>query len=129
MTPESADSRPVTGAILQKVVIVNGSEDTLEWLEPSLEPGGYEIFYLDDVREAYSRIRDLGANLVVLCTRIEDADAFQFLTMMKLDEQTRPIPVQTFTTEWEGQVLADDLPEFAEPEPEARTARRWFSRN
>ena len=129
MTPQLADITPVPAAVLQKIVIVNGSEDTLEWLEPSLGSGGYEVFYLDDVREAYSRIRDLGPDMVVLCARIEDADAFQFLTMLKLDAQTRPIPVQTFTTEWEGQVLAEDLPEFAEPEPDERVARRSFSRN
>ena len=35
--------------------------------------------------------------------RIDDADGFQVLSMLKLDEETRGIPVLTYTTEYEGQ--------------------------
>jgi CheY-like chemotaxis protein len=41
-------------------------------------------------------------NLVVLCVRTDDADGFQVLTMLKLDEETRGIPVVTYTTETDG---------------------------
>jgi PleD family two-component response regulator len=42
-------------------------------------------------------------NLVILCTRIEELDGFQLLTMLKLDPTTSEIPVLTYTTEHEGQ--------------------------
>jgi CheY-like chemotaxis protein len=40
---------------------------------------------------------------VILCTRIEELDGFQLLTMLKLDPDTSDIPVLTYTTEHEGQ--------------------------
>ena len=42
-------------------------------------------------------------NLVILCMRIEDREGFQVLSMLKLDDETRRIPVLTYTTEYEGQ--------------------------
>ena len=52
-------------------------------------------------------------DLVILCVRIEDLDGFQVLSMLKLDEETRAIPVLTYTTEYEGQDAAEE--EAAEP--------------
>ena len=109
MTPETVRARHPQKGLLTKVAIVEGSRDVLDWLEASLEPGHYEVFFLDDIHEAYTRVRDLEPDLIVLCARIEDMDAFQFLTMLKLDPETRPIPVQTYTTEWEGQITDEDL--------------------
>jgi PleD family two-component response regulator len=44
--------------------------------------------------------------------RIEDADGFQVLSMLKLDEETRNIPVLTYTSEQSD----DDVDaEYAEP--------------
>ena len=40
---------------------------------------------------------------MILCTRIEELDGFQLLTMLKLDPDTSDIPVLTYTTEHEGQ--------------------------
>jgi len=50
-------------------------------------------------------------NLVILCVLIEDVDAFQVLAMLKLDEETRQIPVLTYTTEYEGQEVEEEEPE------------------
>jgi CheY-like chemotaxis protein len=46
--------------------------------------------------------------LVILCTRIESLDGFQLLTMLKLDPETKHIPVLTYTTEYEGQEVDGD---------------------
>ena len=40
---------------------------------------------------------------MILCTRIEQLDGFQLLSMLKLDPATSDIPVLTYTTEHEGQ--------------------------
>ena len=65
-------------------------------------------------------------NLVIVCVRIEDPEGFQVLSMLKLDEDTRTIPVLTYTTEHEGQnadeeevVEPSDTEMFA-PEPVTR---------
>jgi len=55
-------------------------------------------------------------NLVILCVRIDDADGFQVLSMLKLDEDTRGIPVLTYTTEYEGKDTEDEIPEPADAE-------------
>ena len=103
----------VIRATAQKVVIVNGSSEILEVLERVLDAGNYDIVFVESSGHAYSQIKRVLPNLVILCVRIEDVDGFQVLSMLKLDEETRGIPVLTYTTEYEGQSLAQEEP--AEP--------------
>jgi CheY-like chemotaxis protein len=51
-------------------------------------------------------------NLVILCLHVDDMDGFQVLSMLKLDEDTRSIPVLTYTTQSEQ---ASDEEEAGEP--------------
>lgn len=87
----------------QKVVIVNGSPEMLELLETVLDAGHYDVVFVENNAHAYSQIKRVQPNLVILCVRIEDLDGFQVLSMLKLDDETREIPVLTYTTEYEGQ--------------------------
>jgi len=93
----------VLHATAQKVVIVNGSAEILELLETVLDAGNYDVVFVESNAHAYSQIKRVQPNLVILCVRIEDLDGFQVLSMLKLDEETRGIPVLTYTTEYEGQ--------------------------
>ena len=63
-------------------------------------------------------------NLVVLCVRIDDADGFQVLSMLTLDEETRGIPVITFTTQSRHDEEEDDSVESSDAEmfPAAKPA-------
>jgi CheY-like chemotaxis protein len=106
----------------QKVVIINGSAETLEVLESVLDAGHYDVVFVQSGDHAYSQIRQLQPNLVILCVRIEDAAGFQVLSMLKLDEETQRIPVLTYTTEYEGQDVR--LPELAEDDEEVVRAGR-----
>jgi PleD family two-component response regulator len=94
--PTSAE-RCTTKETTQKVVIVNGSTEILELLESVLEAGHYDIVFVESSAHAYSQIKRVKPNLVILCVRIEDLDGFQVLSMLKLDEETRAIPVLTYT--------------------------------
>jgi len=94
----------------QKVVIVNGNSEVLEVLETVLEAGHYDIVFVESSEHAYSQIKRVLPNLVILCVRIEDFDGFQVLSMLKLDEETRGIPVLTYTTEYEGQLPEEERP-------------------
>jgi len=87
----------------EKVVVVNGSQEMLAMVEAVLDPGRYNIVFLDSSAHAYSDIKRLHPSLVILCTRIENLDGFQVLSMLKLDRETQDIPVVTFTTENDGQ--------------------------
>ncbi len=95
------------GSTSQKVVIVNGSPDVLEMLESVLDPGHYDIVFVESGAHAYSQIKRVRPQLVILCMRIEDLEGFQVLSMLKLDDDTLRIPVLTYTTEYEGQDSED----------------------
>jgi CheY-like chemotaxis protein len=121
------NTAPLTGTTLaaddltpmaasQKVVIVNGSTDMLSLLETVLDAGHYDVVFVESNDHAYSHIKRAQPNLVILCMRIEDRDGFQVLSMLKLDDETRRIPVLTYTTEYEGQDTDDELPDAAELE-------------
>ncbi len=105
----------------QKVVIVNGSADVLETLESVLDPGHYDIVFVESGAHAYSQIKRTQPHLVILCMRIEDLEGFQVLSMLKLDDETLRIPVLTYTTEYEGQDSEGKLNDFSdEPLPPIR---------
>src|SRR3982751_3716823 len=114
--PIVADRCTETKATAQKVVIVNGSTEILELLESVLEAGHYDIVFVESSAHAYSQIKRVKPHLVILCVRIEDLEGFHVLSMLKLDDDTRAIPVLTYTTEYEGQETEEEVPERSDTE-------------
>jgi CheY-like chemotaxis protein len=104
-TPTHADERNAgTGALtqaVQNVVIVNGNAAVLDLVETALDAGHYDVVFVENSRHAYSQIKRVLPNLVILCLHVDDLDGFQVLSMLKLDEDTRSIPVLTYTTQVE----------------------------
>lgn len=100
----------------QKVVIVNGSTEMLELLETVLDAGHYDVVFVESSERAYSQIKRVQPNLVILCVRIEDMDGFQVLSMLKLDDETRNIPVLTYASEYDGQESDEDASEPSDVE-------------
>jgi PleD family two-component response regulator len=111
-TAESLRQAVLPGTTTQKVVIVNGSSEVLELLETVLDEGHYDVVFVESSQHAYSQIKRVQPNLVILCVRIDDAEGFQVLSMLKLDAETRDIPVLTYTVERKGD---EDEEEVAEP--------------
>jgi CheY-like chemotaxis protein len=112
--PRGGGIMPGTGT--QKVVIVNGTPEILELIETALDAGRYDIVFVESTEHAYSQIKRVQPNLVILCVRIQDMDGFQVLSMLKLDEETRDIPVLTYTSEHEGQDADEEIPELSDGE-------------
>src|SRR5215831_14296971 len=108
----------------QKVVVVNGNTEVLGMLETVLDAGRYDMVFVESGDRAYSQIKKVVPNLVILCTKIEELDGFQLWTMLKLDAETRDIPVLTYTTECEGQDLDDAISQLAEDEEDMLPATR-----
>src|SRR3954471_17697794 len=100
----------------QNVVIVNGSPEMLEMLEAVLDAGHYDVVFVESSEHAYSQIKRVQPNLVILCVRIDDADGFQVLSMLKLDAETRTIPVLTYTTESDDEESEEEVAEPSETE-------------
>ena len=105
--------RTRTGAT-QRVLIVNGVGDVLDVLEPVLDAGNYDVVFVESSAHAYSQIKRVQPDLVILCLAMDDADALTVLSMLKLDEETRDIPVVTYTTAG-GEDQEDDEEEDLEP--------------
>jgi PleD family two-component response regulator len=108
---------------VQKVVVVNGNTEVLGMLETVLDAGRYDMVFVESSDRAYSQIKKVLPNLVILCARIEDLGGFQLLTMLKLDADTRNIPVLTYTTEYEGQDFDAAISQIAEDEEELLPSR------
>jgi len=114
----------VAATPVQKVVVVNGNTEVLGMLESVLDAGRYDMVFVDSGERAYSNIKQVLPNLVILCTRIEELNGFQLLTMLKLDSETRDIPVLTYTTEYEGQDFDSAIAQLADEEEETLPAAR-----
>jgi PleD family two-component response regulator len=112
-----------TSVAVQKVVVVNGNSDVLGMLESVLDAGRYDMVFVESGDRAYSQIKKVQPNLVIVCARIEQAESFQLLTMLKLDAETRTIPVLTYTTEFEGQDLEASISQFADDEEDLIPSR------
>jgi PleD family two-component response regulator len=106
----------------QTVMIVNGCYGIFELLESVLGGRRYDVVFVESNERAYSQIKLVQPDLVILCVRVDDLNACHVLSMLKLDEQTRQIPVLTHTT-------ASDVEEMEEmtqepPETAMFTPRR-----
>jgi CheY-like chemotaxis protein len=113
----------IAAAPVQKVVVVNGNTEVLGMLETVLDAGRYDMVFVESSDHAYSQIKKVLPNLVILCTRIEQLDGFQLLTMLKMDGDTRRIPVLTYTTEHEGQDFDEVISQLAEDEEDTLPSR------
>jgi PleD family two-component response regulator len=114
-------------AFAQKVVIVNGNAEILELLETVLDAGHYDVVFVESSAHAYSQIKRVQPNLVILCVHIDDLDGFQVLSMLKLDADTRDIPVLTYTTEYDNPERNEEVPELSETEMFAPKPAVWMN--
>src|SRR4029077_20912051 len=115
-TTDMLRHRAAATATAQKVVIVNGTPEILDLLETVLDAGRYDVVFVESSQHAYSQIKRVQPNLVILCVTIAEADGFQVLSMLKLDPDTREIPVLTYPTEYDGHDSEEEAPDVTEPE-------------
>lgn len=97
------ETRPARGA--RRVVVVNGNAQMLELLQLALETGRYDVVFVESHTHAYSQVKRLQPHLVILCLHLDDPEGFRVLTMLKLDADTRAIPVVTYAG---GQATASE---------------------
>jgi PleD family two-component response regulator len=117
------DTNRIAAAPVQKVVVVNGNTEVLGMLETVLDAGRYDMVFVESGNRAYSQVKKVQPNLVILCTKIDELDGFQLLTMLKLDAETKNIPVLTYTTEYEGQAFDEALSQLADDDEDMMPAR------
>ncbi|NOT26681.1 MAG: hypothetical protein HOP16_11320 [Acidobacteria bacterium] len=105
---DAAESSEVTTPV-QKVVVVDGGIEMLGGLEAMLHAQRYQMVFAQSNDLAYSQIKKAQPNLVVLCGGIEQVEASQLLTMLKLDPDTRGIPLLTYMPDQKERELEAEL--------------------
>jgi CheY-like chemotaxis protein len=102
---------PVPHSNVRTIMIVNGGDAAIHLLDAVLDAGRYDVVFVESTGHAYSQIKRLKPSLVVLCTDFERLDGFHVLSMLKLDEETRYIPVMTCTADFneEGSTGDDEI--------------------
>src|SRR5215210_8013339 len=113
---------PTTGKTAsQQVVVVSKQSQLNGLLETVLDAGQYDVVFVESTEHAYSHIKRLTPHLIIVCLDIDELDGFQVLSMLKLDSETRGIPIVTCTVSSEedsqsGEMLeASDNDVFSEP--------------
>ena len=104
----------------QQVVVVSKQSQLNGLLETVLDAGQYDVVFVESTEHAYSHIKRLAPHLVIVCLDIDDIDGFQVLSMLKLDKDTKNIPVVTCTLPQEDEEAQDESLErpedvFSEP--------------
>jgi CheY-like chemotaxis protein len=92
----------------QQVVVVSKQSQLNGLLETVLDAGQYDIVFVESTEHAYSHIKRLTPHLIIVCLDIDDLDGFQVLSMLKLDDDTKYIPVVTCTVQQEDEVSQDE---------------------
>jgi CheY-like chemotaxis protein len=92
----------------QQVVVVSKQSQLNGLLETVLDAGQYDVVFVESTEHAYSHIKRLTPHLIIVCLDIDDLDGFQVLSMLKLDDDTRNIPVVTCTVTQEDQTTRDE---------------------
>jgi DNA-binding response OmpR family regulator len=98
----------------QQVVVVSKQSQLNGLLETVLDAGQYDVVFVESTEHAYSHIKRLTPHLIIVCLDIDDLDGFQVLSMLKLDKETRNIPVVTCTTATDGSNDREDVNERSE---------------
>jgi CheY-like chemotaxis protein len=120
MMTTTATRTPRAVKSTQQVVVVSKQSQLNGLLETVLDAGQYDVVFVESTEHAYSHIKRLSPDLIIVCLDIDDMDGFQVLSMLKLDSETKRIPVVTCTVSSEDDVTPDEPAErpddvFSEP--------------
>jgi CheY-like chemotaxis protein len=113
---------PQTGRSTQQVVVVSKQAQLNGLLETVLDAGQYDVVFVESTEHAYSHIKRLTPHLIIVCLDIDELDGFQVLSMLKMDSETRNIPVVTCTVTQEDVLTHDESiepPDYVFSEPPA----------
>ena len=98
----------VTTPASQQVVVVSKHPHLNGLLETVLDSGRYDAVFVESTEHAYTHIKRVRPHLVIVCLEIDDLDGFQVLSMLKLDSDTRNIPVVTCTVSVDERSSSDE---------------------
>jgi CheY-like chemotaxis protein len=112
MTTTGTETPLTMRSTSQQVVVVSKQSQLNGLLETVLDAGQYDVVFVESTERAYSHIKGLSPHLIIVCLDIDELDGFQVLSMLKLDPDTRDIPIVTCTVTTETEVARDTSPEL-----------------
>jgi CheY-like chemotaxis protein len=120
MTTTTTARAPRAVKSAQQVVVVSKQTQLNGLLETVLDAGQYDVVFVESTEHAYSHIKRLSPDLIIVCLDIDEIDGFQVLSMLKLDSETKRIPVVTCTVSSDDDDTPDEPAErpgdvFSEP--------------
>jgi DNA-binding response OmpR family regulator len=77
---------------LRKALVV-GHEGDERVLTAIAQAGSYDVVMVEPAARAYSQIKRLVPDMVVVCLSLDDPEGFQVMSMLQLDRDTAKIPV------------------------------------
>jgi CheY-like chemotaxis protein len=116
MDATTRDEMDLSAYSSRTVMVINGPGAVLELFESILEPGHYDVVVVESGVRAYSQVKLVQPDLVILCVRMEDPSSLQVLSMLKLDPETARVPVITYAVEADYPQTVDDLVDVHENE-------------
>src|SRR5262245_9067002 len=75
-------AQPARATEVHKVAIVNGTTEMLSLVETVVAAGHYDVVLVESTAHAYSHIKRVRPDLVILCVRLDDVNAFHVLSML-----------------------------------------------
>ena len=108
MTTTDARMPMTVRSTSQQVVVVSKQSQLNGLLETVLDAGQYDVVFVESTEHAYSHIKRLTPHLIIVCLDIDDIDGFQVLSMLKLDEDTKGIPLVTCTVSQDDEAARDE---------------------
>ena len=85
-----------TRRALRTVAVISTQPHPSHVLDSLINGGNYDVVFVESTARAYSRIKRVTPDLVVLCLLIDDMEAYHLLSMLQLDRATSSIPVMTY---------------------------------
>src|SRR5262245_42522473 len=85
MTTTTPSKAPLTRpSATQQVVVVSKQSQLNGLLETVLDAGQYDVVFVESTEHAYSHIKRLMPHLIIVCLDVDELDAFQVLSMLKM---------------------------------------------
>ena len=98
---------------LQTVVLVSGHAAPVQSLDALLvATRDYDIIFVESIADAYSRIKQVMPDLVIISSEIDDVATCQLLSMLRVDRRSARIPVLTCATLPDQSDVDDDFAEL-----------------
>jgi len=92
---------------LQTVAVV--SNDPHEHVfETVLGAIDHDVVFIESTAHAYTHIKQVSPDLVIVCLSDDDRNVCQVLSMLKFDRETSRIPVVTYATDSYGTVRDEE---------------------